>query len=358
MSILYFFIILLVLVIVHEYGHFKVAKLMKMTVEEFAFGFPPRIKSFIRKGTKFSFNLIPFGGYVKIKGEDGLPDSPDGTYAEGSFGSKSYLAQIAVLFAGVFMNFLLAWFLFFGSLSLGLPQIASQEVIDNEESVVIVGNVLDKSPAQIAGLLPGDIIRQINYDNKEIKIFDSATAISAIRDGKPMEFKVVRSGNDFNLSLNPEKVDGINMIGAELQTAHFENLSLGQTFVQSFNTTVFYTQETAKGFAVLFKRIFSGEGVKDQLSGPVGIVKQVGTVSDFGFAHILYFSALLSINLAILNLVPFPGLDGGRILFVLIEAITFKKVSQKKLGILNVFGFIILLGLMILITVKDIIRIW
>lgn len=355
MSILYFFIILLVLVIAHEYGHFKVAKLMKMTVEEFAFGFPPRLKSFIRKGTKFSFNLIPFGGYVKIKGEDGLPDNPDGTYTSGSFGSKSYLAQIAVLFAGVFMNFILAWFLFFGALSFGLPQSASQEKIDSGKSVVMVTSIQKGSPAEISGLMPGDIIKQVNYDNKQIQIFDPNTVISAVRDGKPMQLQIIRSGEDFNLNIKPEKKDGINKIGAELQAAQFDRLPFGKAFVQSFKTTVFYTQETFKGFAELFSKMFSGETVKDQVSGPVGIVKQVGSAKDFGFAYLLSFSALLSINLAVLNLIPFPGLDGGRILFVLIEAITFKKINQRKLGFLNIVGVVVLLGLMVLITIKDIV---
>lgn len=339
---------MLVLVIAHEYGHFKVAKLMKMTVEEFAFGFPPRIKSIIRKGTKFSFNALPFGGYVKIKGEDGDNTDP------GSFGSKSYFAQVAVLVAGVFMNILVAWVLFWGALSFGVPQAATDEHIQNNQSVVIVTDIETGSVAQKAGFIPGDIITKISYENKNLEINDPNTVISAVRDGKLMTFQVLRNKELVNISLTPEKVDGINKIGAGLQAAQTGKMSIGKAFIESAKATAFYTKETFKGFIELFKKIFTGVSVKDQVSGPIGIVNQVGKASGFGFAYLLSFAGLLSINLAVLNLIPFPGLDGGRILFVLIEAITRKKITQQKLAIVNIIGVALLIILMVLVTVKDI----
>lgn len=346
MSVIYFFAILLVLVVVHEYGHFQFAKWFKMQVDEFAFGFPPKIISFFHKNTKFSFNLLPLGGYVKIKGEDG-DDMTDG-----SFASKPYYAQIAVLIAGIVMNILIAWVLFFGAMSLGMPQQAS----DAENAQVLVTNVISGQAGQAGGILAGDIIKQINYDGKELIITDPQTVISAVHDGKPLKFTVNRQGTDVVLDVVPEKIDGINKIGVELQPVQTNKLSFGRAIVASAKATIYYTHETFKGFINLFAKMFTGNSVSDQVSGPVGIVKQVGQASSFGLAYLLSFAAILSINLAILNLVPFPGLDGGRILFVLIEAVTRKKVSQKVLGYINGIGILALLALMVLITIKDIVH--
>lgn len=346
MSIIYFIIILLVLVVVHEYGHFQTAKWFKMLVDEFAFGFPPRLASFMHRRTKFSFNLLPLGGYVKIKGEDNEDMS------EGSFASKPYYAQIVVLIAGILMNILIAWVLFFGAMSLGMPQ----QVSNTENAQVLVTNVIDNEAGMKGGILPGDTIKRIQYDNKDLAITDPKTVISAVRDGKPLVFTVLRGGTEMILNIIPEKVDGINKIGVELQSVQTNKLSFGKAIVASANATVYYTTETFKGFVHLFGKIFTGVSVKDEVSGPVGIVKQVGQASGFGLAYLLSFAAILSINLAILNLVPFPGLDGGRILFVMIEAVTRKKVSQKVMTYINGIGILLLLLLMVAITVKDVIH--
>lgn len=346
MSVLYFFIILLALVLVHEYGHFQSAKWFKMIIEEFAFGFPPRLKSIIHKGTKFSFNLLPIGGYVKIKGEDGETTGP------GTFGSKSYFAQIVVLSAGVIMNILAAWLLFWGALSFGLPQATA----NNELGQVLVTDVSAGSVAEKASIMPGDIIKHISYENKDLDINDPNTVISAVRDGKELDFTVLRNDKELHINLTPENIEGINKIGIGLQSVQTGKVPVGKAFIQSAKVTAIYTTETFKGFIGLFKKLFTGVSVSDQVSGPIGIVKQVGSASHFGFAYLLSFAGLLSINLAILNLIPFPGLDGGRILFVLIEAVTRKKISQQKLGIVNVVGIIVLLALMVLITVKDIVH--
>ena len=347
MSIVYFIIILLVLVVVHEYGHFQTAIWFKMKVEEFAFGFPPRLFSKIRKGVKYSFNLLPLGGYVKIKGEDGEDLS------EGSFASKSYIAQITVLIAGILMNVLIAWVLFFGALSVGLPQATN----DTDNSKVLVTNVVSGQPAEQAGLLRGDVIEKISYENRDLTITDPATVTSAVHDGKQLKFTVLRNGSETTLDVIPQNIDGIQKIGVELQSIASTKTTIGSdTLTSSIKMTGFYVKETFVGFVDLFHKLFTGTSVKDQVSGPIGIVKQVGQASDFGFAYLLFFAGILSINLAILNLVPFPGLDGGRILFVLIEAVTRKKVSQKVLGTVNAVGILLLLALMVLITIKDIVH--
>ncbi|OGI72527.1 RIP metalloprotease RseP [Candidatus Nomurabacteria bacterium RIFCSPHIGHO2_02_FULL_38_15] len=346
MPLLYFFIILLILVLVHEYGHFQTAKWFKMKVDEFAFGFPPRLTAFWHKGTKFSFNLLPLGGYVKIKGEDG------GDISSGSFASKSYFAQIVVLVAGIVMNILIAWVLFFGAMSLGMPQATN----DLNNADVLITNVAPNSVAEKSGIQAGDIVQKINYEGGELIITDPQTVTSAVRNGQPLEFILTRAGQEVAISIVPENIDGINKIGIELQPVQTNKLSFGKAVVASAKATIFYTQETFKGFINLFAKLFTGQNVGDQVSGPVGIVKQVGQASDFGLAYLLSFAGILSINLAILNLVPFPGLDGGRILFVILDAVTRKRISQKVLGFINAIGIIALLLLMILITVKDIIR--
>lgn len=351
MSIVYFILILLLLVIVHEFGHFQMAKWFKMQVDEFAFGFPPKAFSFIHRKTKFSFNILPIGGYVRIKGEDGEDTS------SGSFGSKSYLARILVLIAGILMNVLIAYFLFFGAVSLGLPRLTES---GGTEAKVLVFSVLEGSPAQQAGLLPGDILDSVSYERHELKIDSTSVVTSAASTGQTLKIEITRrvDGTDKNLELTvkPEKVDGINQIGVSIETVEFGKLPFLKAVVNAGQNTYAYTIETVKGFAQLFGKLFSGISVGNQVSGPVGIVKQVGEISKFGLANILFFAGILSINLAVLNLVPFPGLDGGRILFVLVEAISRKKVPQKVFGILNLIGIIILLGLMVLITVKDILH--
>lgn len=346
MSVIYFIIILLVLVVAHEYGHFQMAKWFKMQVDEFAFGFPPRLKSFMHKGTKFSFNLLPLGGYVKIKGEDG------DDVGQGSFASKPYYAQIAVLIAGIVMNILIAWVLLFGAFYMGLPQATN----DTDNAKILVTNVIKNSSADNGGILVGDFVEKINYDNRELLITDPNTVISAVHDGKSIKFTLTRNDKQVLVDVVPEKIDGINKIGIEMQSVQSTKTMGGNKIILSAKATVMYTGETFKGFIGLFHKIFTGQTVKDQVSGPIGIVKQVGQASTFGFAYLLFFAGILSINLAILNLVPFPGLDGGRILFVMIEVVTRKKVSQRILGYINSIGILLLLLLMIIITVKDIVH--
>lgn len=346
MSVVYFIIILLVLVVVHEYGHFQTAKWFGMLVDEFAFGFPPRLASFMHRKTKFSFNLLPLGGYVKIKGEDGDDTS------EGSFASKPKYAQIIVLIAGIVMNILIAWVLFFGAMSLGMPQ----QSTSTENAQVMVTNVIDGGAGVKGGLMVGDTVTRVQYENKDLKINDPQTVISAVRDGKPLTVTVLRGGAENILNIVPEKVDGINKIGVEMQSVQTNKLSFGKAIIASAKATYYYTIETFKGFIHLFGKLFTGVSVASEVSGPVGIVKQVGQASTFGLAYLLSFAGILSINLAILNLVPFPGLDGGRILFVLIESVTRKKVSQKVMGYINGIGILLLLLLMVVITIKDIVH--
>lgn len=358
MNIIIFILVLLVVVIVHEYGHFFAARSMGMGVSEFAFGFPPKLFSFKRGHTTYSFNLIPLGGYVLIDGQDGVDEEnldPNKDYTK-SFHQKTRLAQIWVLFAGPLMNIILAYVLIVGSY-LGVNKVES--VVS---SPVVILEVVKGSPAEIAGVKAGDRISSIYIDGDIDPSY--SPNIESVQDnitrsnGKDITLEVERNKETKAIEIKPTKDNENYKVGVSLGTLDSKKLPFGKALIEAGKDTYNITTATLKGFGQMFGKLFTGHSVKDSLMGPVGIAKQVGTVADFGFSYLLMFTAIISINLGVLNLLPLPALDGGRIVVTVIEAIRRKSFSKKLIGTIHTIGFFALIALLIFITILDVIKLF
>ncbi len=351
-TILLFVVVLSVLVFVHELGHFLMAKKMGMRVEEFGFGFPPRLFA-IRKGeTDYSINWIPLGGFVKIKGESG-----ENKGDSDSFASKKAWQRFVVLIAGVVMNLVLAFVLLSAGFMLGLPSVVDETTPANatiEDSKLSIMSVLEGSPAFDSGVQSGTSIASIDG-----RVFDDALdARTYIKehasDGITM---TVKAGEDFvAYDLVSEQLVGTEIVGVGIgfvQTAlvsypFFESISRG------FLATGHFTVEVTKAFVDLIKNLIFSQRVGVELSGPVGIAVLTGEVAALGFVYLLQFAALLSINLAVINILPFPALDGGRILFLIIELFRGgKPVNERIETSVHNIGFAMLMILVLFVTYQD-----
>lgn len=364
MSIILFILILGVLIFVHELGHFLVAKKSGIRVDEFAVGFPPRIISWIRNGTKYSLNLIPVGGYVKIFGENADEGSLDPENKD-SFINKPRWTQAAVLVAGVVFNILFAWLLFSISLMAGFPTSVTDDNIANiSESFVVVTNVLEDSPANTAGLQAGDQIVSVSRGGEELNI-DQITVKNLqefiASSEQELNVGVIRLDENVELNISPERglIGGEKpAIGISMDRIGKLQLPFWQAIVQGFTMMGQMTKEIAVGMVMLFADMFTGNGSLKHIAGPVGIVSLVGNASNFGLSYLLGFTAFISINLAILNILPFPALDGGRLLIVMIEGVIRRRIKPAIVNSINTVGFLILILLMLVITVNDVIRLF
>lgn len=359
MTIIIFIIVLGVLILVHEMGHFLVAKRAGVKVDEFGFGYPPRLwKIGTWRGTELTINWIPFGGFVKIFGENYTsPPNPSSRAGEGSYAfteiSKKW--QAAILVAGVFFNFLFAWFLLSLSFMIGVPAPVENDfggaVTDPRLTIV---SVLPESPAALAGLKSGDKILNFNSPDGFI---DSVSRSDSI------DLKISRGGKIIDSNIRP--VEGViageqdrKAIGVSLDMVGTLKLSTAKSFVEGGKTAAELTYLTAKGIVNLIIDGVRGRADLSQVTGPVGIVGLVGDASRLGFTYLLTFTALISINLAVINLLPFPALDGGRLVIVVVEAIKRSPVNAKAVNWINSIGFVLLILLMILITFRDITRLF
>ncbi len=355
MSIIIFIIILGALIFVHELGHFLLAKKNGIRVDEFAIGFPPRLYSVTRGETKYSLNLIPFGGYVKIFGENPDDESLDPNRTD-SFINKSRWIQAAVLVAGVVFNVVFAWFLFFVISMTGAPAVVTSEnsaYIKNPQ--LVITEIFNDSPAVDAGLVAGDVIKKISNQKESFEGADLSPdivkkIISESTGNVTMELA------DRKLEVTPRTgvLGDTRAIGISMEKIGEQNLTLAQAIPESFRMTW-------DSFKMVFTGLismFAGDVSLKEVSGPVGIVKMVGSAAQFGLANLLAFTAVLSINLAVLNIMPFPALDGGRLLFLGIEGITRRRIKPVVANWVNAVGFMILIGLMILITVSDVLKLF
>lgn len=363
MSILIFFIILIILVISHEFGHFIVAKKSRIRVDEFAFGFPPRIASIKKGETKYSFNLLPLGGYVKIFGENPSEESISGPDSKRSFINKPKRVQAFVLLGGVIMNFLLAWLLLAVSFMSGLPASVGshgEQAIENAKLTII--EVAPGTRAEQAGLLPGDKILKMQAGD----IISSTPSIESMqyfiarhgegemtiiyeRNGAEMQSTIIEEEN-FKKGEKPTIGVSLDMVGVLREPFH-------RALISGFKLTVNLTRATAVGLFDLIVNAVRGTADFSSLSGPVGIVGIIGDAASFGFAYLLSLTAIISINLVIINLIPFPALDGGRLLFLLIEKIKGSPIQPKVANVVNMVGFGFLMLLMVIITYHDIAKI-
>lgn len=363
MNILIFIIILLVLVVSHEFGHFIVAKKFGIRVDEFSFGFPPTLFKKKKGETTYKFNALPFGGYVKIFGENPDEESLTGPDSNRSFAKKPRYVQSLVLIAGVVMNFLVAWVLLSVGFLTGLPsssgQVPSGHTLLNE-SLMVTG-IAHGSPADKAGLAVGDKIVFLKTKNQITETPSPESVRYFIRQHGDEEITLsyVRGSENKTVTITPEKKDGdIPMIGVSMDVIGNLKLPLHKAVWGGLKLAWHYTTATAVGFYSLIHDSILGKADLSTITGPIGIVGSVGDAAQFGFVYLLSFTALISINLAVINLIPFPALDGGRLLFLVIEKIKGSRIKPEIANMANFIGFGLLMILMLVITYHDIVRLF
>ena len=336
MRILLAVVLFLLLIVFHEFGHFIVAKKSGIKVNEFAVGMGPLIYSKEKGETKYSFRAIPIGGYCAMEGEEDESNDPR------SFDNAPAFKRFLTILAGPVANLIIAVLVF--TIVGGISGVVTTEVSD----------FIEDSPAKIAGIEKGDEISKLN--GKEISDF---TEISKVVNDfykdkdfeKEINVEVKRDGDVLDFEFKP-KVEAenvyIGIIPARRTPGFFEAIGLG-------------FKETGRNIKMIFTilgRLFTGKLALGALSGPVGVLKELGNQAQSGLANLLYFLAYISVNLAVFNLLPIPALDGSKLLTSAIEMITGKKINKKLEERITMVGFFILLGLILVVSIKDIINLF
>ena len=357
LTVIIFIVVLSVLVFVHELGHFWVAKRFGMRVEEFGFGFPPRIFGVKRGETIYSINWIPFGGFVRIFGEDGSQASDPKSFAAARPGSRS-----KVIVAGVAMNILLALVLLIVGNIIGLRVgLTSDELKTQAQDVKIqIIQVAEASPARGAGLKMLDEIVGGRLGGQSLSFKELSEVQGFINDNRGREIVLeIRNGSEISgVRLTPrlDPPPGQGAIGITLAMTGVVKYPWYQALYRGVENTAFITQETVIGYATIIKNLFVTGKAGAELSGPVGVAVITGQAARLGFNYLIQLVALISVNLAVLNIIPFPALDGGRLLFVGIEKLKGSPVSRRVEATINAAGFAILVMLMIYVTSRDVVR--
>lgn len=383
LTVLIFLLVLTLVVLVHEAGHFFVAKWSGMKVYEFGWGFPPRAFGFYKdpstgkikwvKGsskenlkevaggaetveefpaTLYSVNWLPLGGFVKIKGENDHNAGPD------SFAAKSRPKRLATLLAGVVMNFLLAAILLGLGFMFGLP--ANIAGLDDPKAIVVkapevmIQGVEKESPASKAGIKPGDRIKAV--DGEAMETAEEFVAFVKARSNDILAVEVKRAEEIFTVEVKPVVLEGTDTprLGVVLADAGVIRYPWYLAIVKGFQAAGVGFISIFTAFYALIKGLIAGTGASLNVSGPVGIAVAVGESARLGFSYLINITAMISLSLAAMNVLPIPALDGGRALFVLIESLFGKRVPAKIEQIVHATGFVLLLGLILVITWRDI----
>ncbi len=376
-----FVVVLGILVFIHEAGHFVTARRNGITCHEFGFGFPPRLggvykdaktgkwklvlgnKEYMGNKTLYSFNWIPLGGFVRIKGEDGENKDSD------SFASKSTWVRFKVLSGGVFMNFVLAWVLFsvvamFGTTELASNQSKYAKIIDKSRvqinTVEEKGNDGQKSPAAKMGLSMGNFIEKICVSGScyEIASVEDLVSVTKANAGKEISIYGIAGKEKFVKKGILRKSEEGTPLGISIAQTVKVTYPPHIALWKGLERTGVSTYMTFSAFGQMITSLISGNGMPAGLNvaGPVGIAEMTGKAFKIGFTTLLVLMAMLSLNLGIINILPIPALDGGRILFLLIEKIKGSPVDAKLEGYIHGISFFILIALMLLVTAKDILR--
>lgn len=363
-AIIVFILVLVALIVVHEFGHFVAAKLSGMRVDEFGIGYPPKAAGWKKGETEYTLNWLPFGGFVRIYGEDQQAVDEDPKDADRAFFKKHRGLQALVLGAGIIMNLAFAWVLLSITLGLGAPRALDEhEIATAEDPFVLVSSILPGSPAEEAGFKPGDRIIRATAG---VDLFNSASAdaFTAFVSGEtdPITFVVENAGEERTLTATPRA--GLSLEDPERKVLGVGVASVGTVRtpwhlapVEGLSLTWELTKATAIGLVSFFASIFTFSADLAQVSGPVGIATAVGDAAGTGIAELLTLTAIISINLALINLLPIPALDGGRLLFVAIETVIRRPLPRKFQAWVNGAGFAFLILLMIVVTASDIFKI-
>ncbi len=340
-----FLVILSLLVFIHELGHFVVARLIGVKVEEFGFGLPPRIFGKKIKGTIYSLNWLPIGGFVRLAGED---DGEAREHAKGKqnlgqyFWARSKKERAAILSAGVAMNFLLA---------VALTTYLLIQGISVPSGRVHIEKVLSGSPAEKAGLKSGDIIKGFTTPKD---LIDRTKA----HLGEETTLTIIRDGKELSVVLIPRKDSpkGEGPMGVAISDLEIKKYSMTAAPVEATKINVLRAREMLIGIGQLIVRLVTLKPLGADVAGPIGIAQVTGQAVKFGLSAVLEFMSILSLNLAVLNVLPIPALDGGRLLFVFAEKILGRKVAPAFERSTHQIGMIILFILILLVSINDILR--
>ena len=349
-SLLRFGAVFSVLVFVHEAGHFLMAKWRKVAVEEFGFGLPPRLWGKKFKGTVYSLNWIPLGGFVKLKGED--PEMAGFGDAD-SFRVKSKVSRAAIILAGVLGNLLLAWLIFSFLFAIGNPGIFGK---------VIIEEVVSGSPAEVAGLRKDDVVLAI--DGREVGTTEDLILEVNRQAGQEVGLEIERQGLSLQMRLVPriEPPEGEGALGIKIAMVEPEVIltkyPLWQAPWYALCEVGALLRSMILGFGAMLVGIFTRGEVPTEVAGVVGIKALTDVAASMGKRFFLQFIALLNLNLFIFNLLPIPALDGGRLLFLGFEAVLRRKLNPKIEKIANNLSLALLLLLSVLVTIQDISRFW
>jgi regulator of sigma E protease len=365
-TLIAFLVLIVILVLVHEIGHFAVAKWAGVAVQEFGVGFPPRIASVVFRGTRYSLNWIPLGGFVKLLGEDGeievdrlrsrgLSDAAIEKVMEGALSRRRIPVRLAVLLAGVAMNFVAGALLFALALSQPTPEY---------HGPLTVVSVQEGSPAEGA-LEEGDVI--IGADGQTFELSTDLTAYIRSQAGEAVSLQILRDGVPTEVEVTPRVLTedqqraGIGAVGFGWETDDVRQGSPAadgpvDALVQGTVTAGQVAAEIPGGLARAIAGMLGLAPPTGDVAGPIGIAQQTGRLLDAPLVSQLFFIGLLSINLAVLNVLPFPPLDGGRVLIVLMEAIRRRRLSAEREALIYFTGFLVLIALVILISIQDISR--
>jgi len=376
LTLLAFAVILGLLIFVHEMGHFLVARMMGVKAEEFGFGFPPRILGVVynakhkkwelvkgnryikRKNTIYSLNWIPLGGFVKIFGEDGAKKETKKNPR--NFANKPVWQRMSILVAGVAMNFLVAALILSVGFKIGLPKAVEEGSQVSGTSRIHVVEVAPDSPAQEMQLKPGDEITQLTSGVESVapQKVDEVVGFLGSLKGQEILMEIKRGDNVYRLRGTPrENVPlGEGALGITLTRTEIVSYPLLTSLKMGFVATYDMTRAILNALGGMLRDLIFYGKVKGDVSGPVGIVVLTNQMAEMGFIYLLQFAAILSINLAIINILPIPALDGGRILFLIIEKIKGSPVSSEIEQRIHLGGFYLLIALMIFITVRDVFK--
>lgn len=343
LTLVVFIIILGLLIFVHELGHFLVAKYSGVKVEEFAFGFPPRLFSLKPGETRYSVNLIPLGGYVKMLGEEKELKNPR------AFSGKSARARIAIVSAGVIMNIILAWLLIFGGFLAGMPPIATDPATlgGKQANSVLIAGIEKDSPAEKAGLVSGDILE--NYaSTDDLREFtkshlNQSVTLQIIHERQKTEKTIQLSAN----AEAPLGVAVVSLTSVKLGVWGAARAASGEI--------VGITRLLFRFIGDFVSTLFTHGKISENIGGPVAIYEGTGQAVRLGFIYVLQLTALLSLNLGFINILPFPALDGGRAVLIALEGIIRRKVLRQEIeNYLHLAGFALLILLMVAVTFREV----
>ncbi|MBM7685167.1 MAG: regulator of sigma protease [Epulopiscium sp.] len=332
-----------IIVLVHEFGHYAVAKKSGVKVEEFAIGMGPKLISKQYGETLYSIRILPMGGFCKMLGEDSASED------KRSFTNKSVGTRIAVIFAGPFMNLVLAFV------------IIAWFVGSNGYITTRIDHVLPDTPAASIGLQPGDKI--ISLDGQRIHIRQEISLILSQVKDHPIEIIASRDGEKITKVITPVIDEKTNQgfLGISFESKEQGEATILEILGQSLWQVVFLVKQVVLGFI----QIITGQVSRQQIAGPVGVIQIIGESYESGLKtsfyiaiqNVLYFAAIISANLGVMNLLPIPALDGGRLVFLIIEGLRGKPIAVEKEGMIHFIGFALLMVLMVFVLYNDVVRI-